>query len=126
MKIKDAVNKKVVVRWGERGTPEGPVHKPRWTALRSLELATASPALVRLPADRFPARCSRQYRVDDVLAIDNSSHRSIPHGCFQARPLRVSQIRYCSVAVLDKRAVLSRGLRLALTRSGSAVSVIII
>ena len=53
--------------WPFEWAPFGRADKRSSALLYSLELATASPSVVRLAADRFLARCIGQYHLERVL-----------------------------------------------------------
>ena len=59
--------------WPIWGTPFGPVRKQSSALLCSLELATASPAVARLAANRFLTGCILRYIIEGVLAVDHLS-----------------------------------------------------
>ncbi len=55
-------------------TPFGQGNKRPSALLHSFELAMASPALVRLAAERFSSCCTHQYQPDGVLGAFRTWH----------------------------------------------------
>ena len=62
--------------WAIWVAPFGPARKRQSALLRSFELATASPALARLTADRFLTGCILSYHLEGVLGPANRANIS--------------------------------------------------